>query len=116
MNINKLFSLSLSLGLLAASALNANADVAQTAVGIQQNTQSQYLEGRGYQSGVSGQNLSQNQWARPTFRGENIQQTTAGVQTSDQAQAGYGRVDQSLVDLRSLQQRQFSNPYNPYNP
>jgi hypothetical protein len=94
----------------------AKADVVQTTVGIQQNTQSQYLEGRGFQTGVSVQNLGQSQMARPSFRGENIQQTTAGVQTSEHAQVGYGRVNQALTDVRNLQQRQLSNGYNPYNP
>lgn len=93
----------------------AKADVVQTTVGIQQNTQSQFLEGRGFQTGVSVQNMGQRQMARPSFMGENIQQTTAGVQTTEQAQAGYGRVNQALTDMRNLQQRQYSNGYNPYN-
>jgi hypothetical protein len=108
--------LGLMLILAATSVDVAKADVVQTTVGIQQNTQSQYLEGRGYQTGVSVQNLGQHQMARPSFQGENIQQTTAGVQTSEHAQVGYGRVNQALTDVRNLQQRQLSNGYNPYNP
>lgn len=108
----------LSLVLIAAASFAgaAKADVVQTTVGIQQGSQSQYLEGRGFQTGVNIQNLGQRQMARPGYQGENIQQTTAGVQTSEQAQAGYGRVNQALTDIRNLQQRQYSNGYNPYNP
>lgn len=102
-------ALALVLGV-AASADVARADVTQTAVGIQQGSQQQYLEGRGRQSGVSVQSLGQFQSGRPSYRGENIQQTAAGVQTSDQIQQGYGRINQSLMDLRELRQRQDAGP------
>ncbi|AGY57721.1 hypothetical protein [Gloeobacter kilaueensis] len=107
--VYRAFGLALALSTLTAAA--AMADVTQTAVGIQEGAQSQYLQGRGYQSGISVQNMGQFQRARPSFYGENIQQTAAGVQSVQQAQEGYGRVNQSLVDLRNLRQRQFSGGF-----
>ncbi|MBW4698230.1 MAG: hypothetical protein KME03_10115 [Aphanocapsa lilacina HA4352-LM1] len=99
-------ALALILGVAFAGA--ANADVTQTAVGIQQSYQSQYLEGRGSQTGVSVSNLGQFQMGRPSYRGENIQQTAAGVQMTEQAQQGFGRVNQTMVDVREMRQRQFN--------
>ena len=110
-NTNTAKVLGLALVLAALSTGAAQADVTQTTVGIQQGSQSQYLEGRGSQTGVSVQNLGQFQNARPSYRGENIQQTTAGVQTTEQAQAGYGRVNQTLIDMRNLKQRSNVRSY-----
>jgi opacity protein-like surface antigen len=109
MQTKTFFALAAALAVVSAGA--ASADVVQTTVGIQQGSQQQYLEGRGFQSGASIQNLGQYQYARPSYRGQSIQQTAAGVQTVDQLQQGLGRVNQRMMDMRNLQQEQFASPY-----
>lgn len=104
----KVLGIALLIGIVAAG--SAQADVTQTAVGIQQGEQYQFSSGGGFQTGVSVQNMEQSQYARPSYRGQNIQQTSAGVQTSRQAQESLGRAQQTLIDMRSLKQNQGSRP------